>query len=118
MLKHVSLHILCLLFISQLFAQNASLAEGKYSLFRQDDPAEKTGEMIITSWKEDVFLIRGTGWIGQGEFREGKGFYEWKFDDGRTGRTVVELNSDGTLSGHVIGSGINWKYVARKVKSP
>jgi hypothetical protein len=116
MKKYLLLSVLFIICRSVLFAQQSEKLEGRYNLYRQDDPSEKAAEMTITSWKGEVFLIRGMGWIGQGEIKDNKGFYEWKFDDGRSGRTVIELNPDGTLTGHVAGSGINWKYIARKVK--
>jgi hypothetical protein len=97
-----------------LLAQQTEKPEGTYFLYQKDAPSEKAGEMIITAWKGDSFLIRGSGWIGQGEMKGNKGFYEWKFDDGKTGKTQIELNPDGTFTGHVVGSGINWKYIAKK----
>jgi hypothetical protein len=86
---------------------------GRYELFHISNPDEKTGEMIITDWSAKSFLIRGSGWIGTGKITGKKGYYDWKFDDGKSGRTTFVINSDGTLSGHVNGSGIDWKYIAR-----
>lgn len=116
MKKHVLLLICIMISHGILYAQASVKLEGHYNLYRQDESNEKVAEMIITSWKGDTFLIRGTGWVGQGEIKDNKGFYEWKFDDGRSGRTEFELNADGTLTGQVAGSGINWKYIARKQK--
>jgi hypothetical protein len=116
-MKRCLLPAILLVFISTIaFSQQTEKIEGRYFLYPKDNPLEKTGEMIITAWKADVFLVRGTGWVGQGELKENKGFYEWKFDDGKTGRTVFEVNPEGELAGHVVGSGINWKYIARRTK--
>jgi hypothetical protein len=57
-----------------LFAQQSEKPEGHYNLYRQDGPAEKVGEIIITSWKGNSFLIRGAGWIGSERPKTAKDF--------------------------------------------
>jgi hypothetical protein len=73
-------------------------------------------KMLIT-WREDqYFSVRGLGqtWSGEGRIEEGKGFYNWIFENGDSGKTTLTVNADGTLNGHVVGSGLNWMYLARK----
>jgi hypothetical protein len=97
--------------------RSADSIAGKYNLYdlKKSDKII-VGVMVITSWNGNTFLIRGEGqgWIGYGKVDGNKGYYDWKFDDGRTGRTNIEINSEGTLNGFVSGAGINWVYFARR----
>lgn len=55
-------------------------------------------------------------WAADGKFNPqiGRGYYDWKFNDGKTGRTTFEVQDDGTLTGTVSGSGINWSFRAQR----
>lgn len=90
---------------------------GVYVLYEFGDQSEKPqGNMTITPWKGETFLIHGIDWAGYGKLQGQKGYYDWKFDDGRAGRTDFEVNKDGTLKGRVHGSGIDWVYLARRAQ--
>ncbi len=100
----------------------ANLAAGLYSLYVLGNDNNAVGHMTITAWGADTFLIRGTDWVGMGKIEGSQGYYDWKFDAnspfrdlrGMTGRTTFTINPDGTLKGHVVGSGLDWWYLARK----
>lgn len=51
-------------------------------------------------------------WQGNGEITGNSGFYSWRFDDGKQGRTTFTIGNEGNIHGHVQGLEINWKYVA------
>jgi len=71
--------------------------------------------MTITAVKGKKFIVRGIGWVGQGEVNGQNAYYDWKFDDGRTGRTTMTINyDDNSFKGHVLGSGLDWTYLARR----
>lgn len=87
---------------------------GTYILFNAKDPnGASVGEMTITNWDKATFLIRGAGWIGLGKLTVNKGYYNWKFDDGKSGKTTFIVKPDGSLEGHVLGSGLDWNYLAK-----
>jgi hypothetical protein len=91
---------------------------GEYVLYRADDPRKTpVTKMIITAQDKDTFLVQGKGqtWVGDGKIEGKQGYYDWRFDNGSNGRTTFVINPDGTLTGHVIGSGIDWKYLARRI---
>ncbi|HUU40636.1 MAG TPA: hypothetical protein VMW42_06840, partial [Desulfatiglandales bacterium] len=73
-------------------------------------------KMIITARDENTFLVRGEGqgWVGDGKIDGSQGYYDWRFDNGSSGRTTFVVNPDGTLTGHVVGPGVDWKYLARR----
>lgn len=96
----------------------ADSISGIYSLYRLEDSGRSTvGKMVITVQKGGSFLIWGPGWGGEGKVEGTQGYYDWKFDDGRTGRTTFVINSDGTLKGHVLGSGLDWWYMAHRAQT-
>src|SRR3989449_1864441 len=94
---------------------------GSYALYLLTNPAgARVSSMSITSGSADGFHISGndgSGWMGDGRMDGVEGFYEWRFNDGRTGRTTIVVHSDGTLRGHVSGSGLDWWYLAVPVRS-
>ena len=97
----------------------ASSIEGEYVLYRVGDPSKTpVTEMIITARGENTFQIRGKGqnWAGDGKVEGKEGYYDWRFDEGISGRTTFVINPDGTLTGHVVGSGVDWKYLASRSK--
>ena len=96
---------------------------GNYILYREGEMFGKVvGYMNISSQRGGQFSIGITvptgnpamDWQGSGEIMGNRGFYSWKFDDGKQGRTTFTIDKAGNLHGHVQGSGINWKYVARR----
>ena len=96
----------------------ADSISGAYVLYRLEVPEKNAvGKMVITGWGGDRFLIQGAGWVGEGKVEGEKGYYDWKFEDGRTGRTTFVINPDGTLKGYVLGSGLDWRYLARPAGS-
>jgi hypothetical protein len=56
----------------------------------------------------------GDSWKGEGSFDGRRGFYDWKFNDGKIGRTDFYIIKNGMLYGMVRGSGINWDYQATR----
>ena len=60
--------------------------------------------------------MRGEGWTGAGKLStRGEGYYNWKFEDGKTGRTTFTFHGgQQRLWGHVVGSGLDGRYVARR----
>lgn len=74
--------------------------------------------MEIFGQKGNTFSVRGVqqDWGGQGKLNGMEGYYDWKFGNGKTGRTTFTVNTDGTIKGHVLGSGIDWVYIAKKSK--
>lgn len=98
----------------------ASKIEGEYNLYRFDEPnGGVVTKLKITAVSDKKILVRGVGqdWIADGEVIENKGYYKWKFDDGKEGRTEITIRSDGTIKGHVAGAGIDWIYLAHPSKS-
>jgi hypothetical protein len=91
--------------------------EGRYDLYMDGHPEKGLRtRMEIFGQKGNSFSVRGIqqDWGGQGKLNGIEGYYDWKFGDGRTGRTTITLNSDGTITGRVSGSGIDWVYIAKK----
>jgi hypothetical protein len=96
---------------------------GTYALYREGDRSGNVvGYMRITQQNNQNFSIgiaNPTGnpcvdWQGTGEVSGNSGFYSWKFSDGKQGQTTFSIDGEGNLHGHVQGSGINWRYVARR----
>lgn len=96
---------------------------GNYTLYREGDLGGKVvGYMRISSQQGNRFSIGisvPTGnpaldWQGNGELVRNSGFYKWKFQDGKRVRTTFSIDRAGNVHGHVQGSGLNWKYVARR----
>lgn len=88
---------------------------GIYALYVFDKPdAGVQGHMTIAAWGGDSFLVHGQDWVGLGKLTGTRGYYDWKLDDGRSGRTDLEVDGSGSIKGHVHGSGIDWTYLARR----
>jgi hypothetical protein len=84
-----------------------------------DSAGKATGSMSVNSQDGTRFTISGQGWSGEGSVSGGSGYYNWRFSDGRTGRTDIRASaSDGITQGTVRGSGINWTYTARRTSAP
>jgi hypothetical protein len=81
-------------------------------------------KMRITPFENNRFVVRGEDWVGMGVLNENKGYYDWRFDDGKTGQTTFVLNADGSISGRVLGyndnpsqNGLDWRYRAKKINN-
>lgn len=74
------------------------------------------GTMKIKAVEGDQISVSGDDWEGLGTTNGKQGYYDWKFTDGRQGRTTFLIKSDGTLEAHVSGPGIDWWYLARPQK--
>ena len=100
------------------FGVKAAAIAGTYALYQSED-GEPVTRMVIAARGEKTFTIRGVdqSWAGEGAIDGNKGYYYWIFDDGKTGRTTFTINPDGTLKGHVLGSGLDWWYRANPVKN-
>jgi uncharacterized caspase-like protein len=71
------------------------------------------GAFTIRASGEKI-AAHGDGWSGQGAFNGRKGFYDWRFTDGKTGRTTIWIDDAEQLHGRVRGGGIDWDYVGSR----
>jgi hypothetical protein len=111
------------LFIPALTLGQGPNIAGTYALYREGDLCGKVvGCMVISQQSGGSFSIGvcnrmgnpAMDWQGNGEVAGNRGFYLWRFDDGKQGRTDFTIDNERNLHGHVQGPGINWKYVARR----
>jgi len=95
-------------------ASGRHVVDGLYDVHPLGQPNMLVGNMEIES-QGPYIIVRGIGqnWTGQGQMNGGTGFYDWRFANGASGRTDLTVNPDGSLQGHVVGSGLNWRYEAR-----
>jgi hypothetical protein len=114
--------VLTLLLPALAIAQPPNII-GTYALYRKGDRSGNVeGYMRITQQNGPYFSIGSayrTGnpnvdWQGTGEVSGNAGFYSWKFPDGKQGQTTFSIDGEGNLHGHVQGSGLDWRYVARR----
>jgi hypothetical protein len=100
-------------------AQNV---EGTYDLYDVGKPSVGVvNRMTIYNQSGSSFSILGDGWMGTGWVSGGNGYYDWRFSDGRRGRTTISVRSDGTIDGRVQGPGdkeLNWSYIAKPMSRP
>jgi RNA polymerase sigma factor (sigma-70 family) len=90
---------------------------GVYSLYSSTNTdASIAATMEIPAQLGGQFLIgdKTQGWEGRGVIEGKKGYYDWVFTDGKSGRTTFTVDADGNLQGQVRGSGIDWDYVAKR----
>lgn len=96
---------------------------GTYALYQKGKESKGVvGYMRITRQQGNSFSIGNaspTGnpaydWTGQGSINGNSGYYTWRFEDGKTGKTTFTVDNAGNLHGQVWGSGVNWGYIARK----
>jgi hypothetical protein len=113
--------ITCILFSKFSFSQNIMKFKGSYDLYKSDNSSVLEGKMFITPFEGNKFVVRGEGWVGIGMLNETKGYYDWRFDDGKTGQTTFTLTADGVINGRVVGysdnpakDGLDWSYKAKK----
>jgi hypothetical protein len=92
-----------------------SYLSGTYDLYRLESPSSGLiGTMTLRVRRGSDIFVQGADWTGTGRIEGKQGYYDWKFEDGKHGRTTVLVNDDGTLQGRVFGSGIDWWYLARR----
>ncbi|MGQ0761797.1 MAG: hypothetical protein ACT4OT_07255 [Acidobacteriota bacterium] len=92
-----------------------SYLTGPYNLYRLENPSSGLiGTMTLRVRRGSDIFVQGADWTGTGKIDGKQGYYDWKFEDGKHGRTTVLVNDDGTLQGRVFGSGIDWWYLARR----
>jgi hypothetical protein len=94
---------------------------GTYSLYNTDN--KLVGSMSVTSQNGSNFTIGGSGWSGSGSVSNGSGYYDWRFTDGRSGRTTIRATAaDGIIEGTVQGPNgdatLNWTYTAKRTSRP
>jgi tetratricopeptide (TPR) repeat protein len=89
---------------------------GTYGLIREQDPEAKSqGDLKIGAVREDGrFDVEGKDWKGKGVIDGDRGYYDWRFLDGSTGRTTFTVDAEGRLHGRVVGVNIDWKYLGTK----
>jgi hypothetical protein len=98
------------------FAQSGQVnLSGIYDVYRLDDQRVRVTGEIIRQVGQD-FTISGIGqpWSGQGSVTGRHGYYDWRFSDGKSGRTEFSINQDGSLQEHVFGSGLDFMFLARR----
>lgn len=94
--------------------------EGNYDLYPLENPGGAlVNTLSITDHRGSDFKVGGESssgnwgaWKGTGKTNGREGYYEWQFDAGQSGRTTITISSDGCLRGHVVGSGLDWWYLA------
>jgi hypothetical protein len=90
---------------------------GVYVLYYFQNPGlGPVTSMVITDQGDGCFSVRGLdqAWAGEGFVEGPRGRYCWRLADGRTGQTLFTVNPDGSLTGHVLGDGEDWWYLARR----
>jgi hypothetical protein len=89
-----------------------------YALFAENNGSKPVAVMTIFDQIGPIFQVRGSDWSGFGRIDGNRGYYDWKFLDGKSGRTTFTVRGDGSLIGHVSGSGIDWTYFAAPKSKP
>ena len=97
-------------------AQKTSPISGVYELVEVSRRDKIVATMELMTNGTGDLLVQGIGseWTGKGKASANTGYYDWKFSDGKMGRTTFVINADGTLTGHVFGSGLDWRFLARR----
>jgi hypothetical protein len=112
---------LSFLFAWMLFpaSVDADNIEGTYQLYEAGS-SKAIATMTISNQSGDRFSVNGAGWSGSGSISGG--YYDWRFTDGKSGRTTFSISADGSINGHVqsadAGQELNWSYVARPISRP
>ena len=89
----------------------AGAISGKWLLHRSNEIGGKAvNDMTILGNPNGDITVIGRDWDGTGRMENGKGYYDWRFQDGRTGRTQLYLDRSGILFGWVEGANINWTF--------
>ena len=88
---------------------------GNWELRRISPAPDGVVNMSMTQQGNTIFAS-GDGWRGEGKITGTKGYYNWTFNDGRTGKTSFTYNAefDILVSGKVYGSGIDWAFTGNR----
>jgi hypothetical protein len=87
-----------------------------------------SNRMVISAGDGDTFRVGSPSdivkpenvWRGTGKLQGRRGYYDWKFDDGKTGRTDFVVTADNNLIGFVQiadpdkQATFNWWYLAKR----
>jgi regulation of enolase protein 1 (concanavalin A-like superfamily) len=87
---------------------------GQWFLRPQNRPSSSPTTSMRIQLNGRRLLVEGSGWTGEGEFDGQRGFYNWRFTDGKIGRTDIYLDDKGVLHGQVRGSGLDWDFMATR----
>src|SRR5262245_58122768 len=87
---------------------------GVYSLAHKGSPDAGIVQLKIWNQKGKTFSIgidivtgnRGVDWEGRGVIEGERGYYDWTFPDGKSGRTTFLVDKNGHIHGEVRGGGI------------
>jgi hypothetical protein len=81
----------------------------------------KTSEqgMNIMTFEGNKIVVQGVSpgdsyWIGIGVVNGSTGYFDWRFNDGKYGQTTFEIDKNGNLKAHSIGTVVDYEYVAKK----
>lgn len=91
---------------------------GHWLLRRQGDPSRTLVTWLDMTVDATSLKVKGDKWEGRGSFNGELGYYDWKFEDGKSGRTDIYLDKTGILYGKVEGSEIDWTYWASRESGP
>ena len=94
--------------VAEEVAAQASI-EGFWILRRENQPPGHEVNWLKIAFDETGLKVFGNKWQGKGTFTGKKGYYEWKFDDGTTGRTDISLDDTGVLHGTVRSTAKGWQ---------
>ena len=120
--------LVCVLVAAVMFAPMLALGgswifSGTYALYQKgNESSGPVAYMRISNHHGNSFTVEGTNangqstnqWRGQGTLQGMSGYYTWRFNDGRSGRTNFTIDSAGNLHGRVQGSGVSWSYFGQK----
>lgn len=87
-----------------------------------------SNRMVIAADEGDTFQVRSPSdivkpentWQGNGKLQGRRGYYDWKFSDGKIGRTDFVITADNDLIGYVQiadpakQASFNWWYLAKR----
>jgi hypothetical protein len=88
----------------------AAEISGSWTLRAEGKPGSNAVGSMNLDLQGTKLLAWGNSWRGEGQFAGRAGFYEWRFNDGRAGRTDVSVDDNGVIHGKVRGSGLDWNY--------
>ncbi len=82
---------------------------------------EKTPDqsMTIMTFDNNKFVVQGVSpgdkyWIGLGELKGNEGYFDYRFQDGRSGQTTFRVDKNGNLDARSLSFTVDYKYLAKK----
>lgn len=94
---------------------------GKFTLYKKGNELNSVGTMYFTPIENNMFIVTGVNWLGIGEWDGSSGYYNWRFENGETGKTSFDIMKNNTIAGKVKGDnknamliGLDWEYIAKK----